>query len=65
MYRSSNNLSVKTEYFDSIEEFEDFLNSPLRRVVEILNYKETKFLLAEHVTTVIKVTVIIDNNVEY
>lgn len=65
MYRSSNNLSVTTKYFDSVEEFEDFLNNPFRRVVEILKYNETEFLLAKPVTTVIKVTVIIDNNVEY
>lgn len=65
MYKSSNNLSVTTKYFDSVEEFEDFLNNPFRRVVEILKYNETEFLLAEPVTTIIKATVIIDNNVEY
>lgn len=65
MYKSSNNLSVITEYFSGVEEFEDFLNSPFRRVVEILKYKETEFLLDEPIITSIKVTVIIDNNVQY
>lgn len=64
MYKSSNNLNVVTEQFSNIEEFEDFLNCPFRRVVEILKYNPLNVYAGDNVATIlgIEVTMIIDNN---
>lgn len=64
MYKSSNNLNVVTKQFSNIEEFEEFLNYPFRRVVEILKYNPLNVYAGDNVATTlgIEVTMIIDNN---